>query len=126
MKELTFSDYLNLVLIGMAMLFFFGRVGEWFFGLLYDFGWSKWKYTMFKNKRQLAVLNMCRAYDLSKATVNEVHVEKLSQGYVMLIISQEKADEIWARSDGQSSTTAPSSDSSSTQEQPGEEAKESS
>lgn len=103
MKELTFSDYLNLIVIGMAVIYFFGRVGEWFTRLFYDFGWCKWKYTMYKNKKDLAVMNMCRAFDLNKGTIDKVRAIPLTDGFVMLLISKEKADEIWKEHDAKES-----------------------
>lgn len=103
MKELTFSDYINLALIGIAIFYLFLKVANGISAMLYDFGWCKYKYTMFKNKKDLAVMNICRAFDLNKGTIDKVRAIPLTDGFVMLLISKEKADEIWKEHDAKES-----------------------
>lgn len=115
MPDLSWSDWATIALAIMGMFYLTMKAGEFFIGLLYDFGWCKVRYTWLKNRKDLAINNLARAFNLSKATVGEKHVLRLTKGYSLIIISDEEAKRIWAEADakqeetpcGTSSTTAP-------------------
>lgn len=115
MKELTIGDWALIAFALMGMMFFTAKIVEAVSELLYVQGWCRWKYSMRKDRKDLAIDNLARAFNLSKHTIGGKHIMRLTHGYSLIIISDEEAKRIWAEADakqeetqcGTSSTTAP-------------------
>lgn len=115
MNELNWGDYGSIFFAFMGMLYFAPRIGEWLTAWLFNRGWCRFRYTMFKDKKQQAVDQLLWALKLSKNTIGKQYTMRLTHGYSLIIISDEEAKRIWAEADakqeeppcGTSSTTAP-------------------
>lgn len=115
MKELSVSDWACILFAVMGMLYFSAKIGEWLTAWLFNRGWCRFRYTMFKDKKSQAIDQLAWAFNLSKDTIGGKHIMRLTHGYSLIIISDEEAKRIWAEADakqeetqcGTSSTTAP-------------------
>lgn len=117
MNELNWGDYGSIFFAFMGMLYFASRIGEWLTAWLFNRGWCRIRFTMFKDKKSQAIDQLLWAFNLSKKTIGKQHIMRLTHGYTLIIISDEEAKRIWAEDDakkaeeeppcGTSSTTAP-------------------
>ncbi len=114
MNELNWGDYGSIIFALLGMLYLSAKIGEWLTAWLFNRGWCRFRYTMFKDKKQQSIDQLLWAFNLSKDTIGQKHVMRLTKGYSLIIISDEEAKRIWAEADtkqeetecGTSSTTA--------------------
>lgn len=102
-------EWTVIVFVWVAMMYLAGKVGEWLVNLLYDYGYCKWKFSMTKDRKEQAVANLGRAYNLSPKTIGEVRAVRLTGGFTMIILSDAKADEIWKKADEEAKACGTSS-----------------
>ena len=95
----SWADWASLILIVLSICYLVCNTIEWVISLLYDFGYCRAKYSLSRTRKAQAIDYFARAFNLSKDTCGEVYTQKLSKGYVMIIVSEDKAKTIWAEHD---------------------------